>query len=115
MLLITRRHPLSSMVFGLNALVTKPAVSLAPMLAVAIFNQYGYRYLHAPAAVAPTQFNATTDQSHASTGAGSAGLSDAMFDLTCAVPVIVGLVQLCIWSFFTIRESHRHRLLPVHQ
>ncbi len=34
--------PLSSMVFGTNALFTKPAQSLAPMLVVSVLNQYGY-------------------------------------------------------------------------
>ncbi|KAI4898187.1 hypothetical protein NFI96_028846, partial [Prochilodus magdalenae] len=37
-----RSSPLSSMVFGTNALFTKPAQSLAPMLVVSILNQYGY-------------------------------------------------------------------------
>lgn len=33
------------MVFGTNALFTKPAQSLAPMLVLKIFNQYGYEEL----------------------------------------------------------------------
>lgn len=33
------------MVFGTNALFTKPAQSLAPMLVVSILNQYGYESL----------------------------------------------------------------------
>ncbi|CAD5116589.1 DgyrCDS5466 [Dimorphilus gyrociliatus] len=37
-----RSRPLSSMVYGTNALLTKPAQSLAPMITVAIFNVYGY-------------------------------------------------------------------------
>ncbi|MEE6514324.1 hypothetical protein FKM82_022375 [Ascaphus truei] len=40
-----RRSPLSSMVFGTNALFTKPAQSLAPMLVVTLLNQYGYENL----------------------------------------------------------------------
>jgi len=34
------------MVFGTNALFTKPAQSLAPMMAVSILNQYGYADMH---------------------------------------------------------------------
>ncbi|EMP34973.1 Otoancorin [Chelonia mydas] len=41
-----RRSPLSSMVFGTNALFTKPAQSLAPMLVVTILNQFGYENLN---------------------------------------------------------------------
>lgn len=40
------RSPLSSMVFGTNALFTKPAQSLAPMLVVTILNQFGYENLN---------------------------------------------------------------------
>ena len=34
--------PVSSLVFGTNALFTKPAQSVAPMLIVAILSSYGY-------------------------------------------------------------------------
>jgi len=34
------------MVFGTNALFTKPAQSLAPMLVVTILNQFGYENLN---------------------------------------------------------------------
>lgn len=37
--------PLSAMVFGTNALFTKPAQSLAPMMVLNIFNQFGYNEL----------------------------------------------------------------------
>lgn len=37
--------PLSSMVFGTNALFTKPAQSLAPMIVLSILNQFGYEQL----------------------------------------------------------------------
>lgn len=37
--------PLSSMVFGTNALFTKPAQSLAPMIALNVLNQFGYEQL----------------------------------------------------------------------
>lgn len=33
------------MVFGTNALFTKPAQSLAPMLVLSILNQFGYEQL----------------------------------------------------------------------
>ncbi|XP_077389466.1 transmembrane protein 180-like isoform X2 [Festucalex cinctus] len=40
-----RSSPISSMVFGTNALFTKPAQSLAPMLVINILNQFGYEKL----------------------------------------------------------------------
>ena len=39
------RHPISSTVFGSNALVVKPSQSLCPMLVVGILNRYGYEQL----------------------------------------------------------------------
>lgn len=33
------------MVFGTNALFTKPAQSLAPMMVLSILNQFGYEHL----------------------------------------------------------------------
>lgn len=38
-------HPISSTVFGGNALVVKPSQSLCPMLVVSILNHYGYEEL----------------------------------------------------------------------
>ena len=42
---LPRRHPISSTVYGANALVVKPANSLSPMLVVAILNHFGYEQL----------------------------------------------------------------------
>ncbi|XP_034566612.1 transmembrane protein 180 isoform X2 [Notolabrus celidotus] len=40
-----RSTPISSMVFGTNALFTKPAQSLAPMMVLSVLNQFGYEKL----------------------------------------------------------------------
>ena len=42
---LLHRHPISSTVYGANALVVKPANSLSPMLVVAILNHFGYEQL----------------------------------------------------------------------
>lgn len=73
------------MVFGTNALITKPAISLAPMFVVAILNLYGYSGLK--------------DQK----GEGSEELRTAMFTLVCFYSVIIGAIQFISWSFFSIR------------
>ncbi|CAC5379016.1 unnamed protein product [Mytilus coruscus] len=80
-----RKHPISSMVFGTNALITKPAISLAPMFVVAILNLYGYSELK--------------DQKRE----GSEELRTAMFTLVCFYSVIIGAIQFISWSFFSIR------------
>lgn len=75
------------MVFGTNALITKPALSLSPMLAVAILNSYGYSQLKDKSMIA------------------SADLRGSMFNMACYYPVIIGTVQFIVWSFFRINHS----------
>ncbi|XP_040448549.1 transmembrane protein 180-like isoform X1 [Falco naumanni] len=87
-----RRSPLSSMVFGTNALFTKPAQSLAPMLVVTILNQFGYENLNNEVARPdPSLF---------------LGLHDAMFYLICLVPLCIAVIQILTWTPFSIQNSH---------
>ncbi|XP_062999115.1 transmembrane protein 180-like [Elgaria multicarinata webbii] len=92
-----RKSPLSSMVFGTNALFTKPAQSLAPMLVVTILNQFGYANLNGNVAQPdPSLF---------------LGLHDAMFYMICLVPLCIAVIQILTWTPFSIQNSH---LTPVH-
>ena len=95
-LICTYRHPISSMVYGTNALFVKPAISLSPMLAVAILNRYGYSYIqHSKnSPVRPTASTPSPDQLK--------DLKDAMFFLVCWYPIVLGTIQLISWSFFRI-------------
>ena len=83
-----RSHPLSSMVMGTNALVVKPAQSLAPILAVFVLNLHGY------------------DQYKAGSLPSSDGLKSAMFTMSCLLPVAIGIGQFLCWSWYDIRDSH---------
>ncbi|XP_043945558.1 transmembrane protein 180-like isoform X1 [Protopterus annectens] len=87
-----RRSPLSSMVFGTNALFTKPAQSLAPMLVVTILNQYGYEKLK--------------DKTAEGDLSSLLVLHDAMFWLVCLAPVCIASLQILAWTPFSIRDSH---------
>ncbi|XP_063170949.1 transmembrane protein 180-like [Candoia aspera] len=87
-----RRSPLSSMVFGTNALFTKPAQSLAPMLVVSILNQFGYADLNSKAVdLDPSLF---------------LGLHDAMFYMICLVPLCIAVIQILTWTPFSIQNTH---------
>ncbi|XP_067671932.1 transmembrane protein 180-like [Haliotis asinina] len=85
-----RNHPMSSMIFGTNALVVKPAQSLCPMFIVAVLNMYGYQHLKAG-----TLTSFETSQ-----------LKEVMFRLACCLPVVMGCLQFLSWSFFSIRLRH---------
>ncbi|XP_010895714.2 transmembrane protein 180 [Esox lucius] len=87
-----RSSPLSSMVFGTNALFTKPAQSLAPIMVVSILNQFGYESLKEAGRVAnPSDLEA---------------LHKTMFYLVCVVPMCVAALQVLIWKPFSIRNRH---------
>ncbi|MBN3303832.1 MF13A protein, partial [Amia calva] len=87
-----RSSPLSSMVFGTNALFTKPAQSLAPMLIVNTLNQFGYETLK--------DVGAAADLSSLQ------ALHSTMFYLVCLVPMCVCAMQIAAWTPFSIRDSH---------
>uniref|UniRef100_UPI00398EFF14 transmembrane protein 180-like isoform X1 n=2 Tax=Pristiophorus japonicus TaxID=55135 RepID=UPI00398EFF14 len=87
-----RSSPLSSMVFGTNALFTKPAQSLAPMLVVTILNQFDYEKLKDNFAL-PEQ-------------SGLQDLHGAMFYLICLTPMCIAALQILAWTPFSIRNSH---------
>ncbi|XP_008284823.1 transmembrane protein 180-like, partial [Stegastes partitus] len=87
-----RSSPLSSMVFGTNALFTKPAQSLAPMLTLKILNRFGYEQLK--------------DAGKDSDPSALASLHSVMFYLVCLVPMCVAALQVLAWRPFSIRNSH---------
>ncbi|XP_070780087.1 transmembrane protein 180-like [Enoplosus armatus] len=87
-----RRSPLSSMVFGTNALFTKPAQSLAPMIVLNVLNQFGYEQLKE----AGRESNSSALES----------LHSVMFYLVCLVPMCVAALQALAWRPFSIRSSH---------
>lgn len=82
-----RKKPISSMIFGTSALLSKPAVSLSPMLAVAILNRYGYSDLKDHAGQAPQE------------------LKRVMFILVCCYPIVIGTIQFISWSFYKVYEK----------
>lgn len=87
-----RSTPLSSMVFGTNALFTKPAQSLAPMIVLTILNQFGYEQLK--------------EGGKDSSPSALESLHSIMFYLVCLLPMCVAAVQALAWRPFSIRDSH---------
>lgn len=83
LLKFNRQSPLSLMVFGISALFTRPAQSLAPMLILSKLTQYGY---------GEPNNRILLD------------LQDTMFSLVCVVPLGIAMVQILTWSSFSIRN-----------
>lgn len=87
-----RRQPQSSMVFGTNALFTKPGNSLAPMIVVAVLNSYGYETFKDDGSENSTQ---EADDLH-----------DVMFTLLCFIPLLLSLGQILVWNLYKLRSSN---------
>lgn len=87
-----RSCPMSSMVFGTNALFTKPAQSLAPMTVLTILNLFGYEELKE---AAKDSILSELENLH-----------KIMFCLVCLVPLTVAVLQILFWRHFSIRSSH---------
>uniref|UniRef100_A0A8C9AAT0 Transmembrane protein 180 n=1 Tax=Prolemur simus TaxID=1328070 RepID=A0A8C9AAT0_PROSS len=75
---------LPSMVFGINALFTKPAQSFSPMMILSRLNLHGYG--NPNSSVLPD-------------------LHDAMFGLICLVPLGIAVIQILVWSLFSTRNK----------
>ncbi|KAK6170844.1 hypothetical protein SNE40_019142 [Patella caerulea] len=82
-----RKHHMTSMVFGTNALIVKPAQSLCPMLTVAILNRYGYE-VHKAGKLDTEAID---------------NLKDTMFLLLCGYSIVLGCIQLLSWSLYVLR------------
>ncbi|XP_078675083.1 transmembrane protein 180-like [Branchiostoma floridae x Branchiostoma belcheri] len=89
-----RKTPLSSMFFGMNALFTKPAQSLAPMLVVSILNRYGYEDL----VRSTTELGTST--------AGHDELKQVMFHIFCLLPATIAFLQILVWKPYSLKDSH---------
>ncbi|PFX31711.1 Transmembrane protein 180 [Stylophora pistillata] len=89
-----RNAPVSSMIFGTNALFTKPAQSLAPMMVVHILSWYGYK---------DNQGNTEVKGSSGAPGQ----LLDAMFFLLCIIPLIIAMIQIVVWTFYPLKRPKK--------
>ncbi|XP_076805110.1 transmembrane protein 180-like [Clavelina lepadiformis] len=92
-----RKYPQSAMAFGTNALITKPANSLAPMLVVAALDRYGYEHIRQLG----TNWQEKTEPFE------QAKLGNAMFKLLCLLPTMLSLLQILIWKFYKLQNTYQ--------
>ncbi|XP_021581228.3 transmembrane protein 180 isoform X1 [Ictidomys tridecemlineatus] len=84
LLKFNRQLSLCSMIFGIYALFTKPAQSLAPMGVLCKLKQHEYG-----------DPNSSTSIDH----------QDHIFYLVCLVPLGIAVIQILVWSPFSIRTN----------
>eukprot|EP00042_Codosiga_hollandica_P054766 m.749147 g.749147 ORF g.749147 m.749147 type:complete len:372 (+) comp58974_c0_seq40:783-1898(+) len=97
-----RPHSMSSTIFGLNALFTKPAQSIGPMIVFWFLSRAGY------APHAENEEHVTPDRAH------DLVLRKSMFATLCIVPFILGVLQILIWSQYKLRVTDNRRPLQLH-
>jgi len=92
-----RTSPLSSSVFGTNALITKPAQSLAPMLVLYLLNPYAFQEFKRD----PRSFAAADDGR-------LVALQYATLTLLWAWPFFLGIFQVLVFSRYNLRNTHQN-------
>ncbi len=81
MLKHNRARSATAMFFSINALFTKPALSLAPSLVVSVLTRYGYN---------------SEDDSHSEHY--SAEIQSTVFAIVCWAPLLAAALQLVVWT-----------------
>ena len=95
-----REYPISSTVASTNALITKPAISIAPMLVVGILSNYGYDFWIDAKEEAKETGENTLDERVLE------NLNSATFYTICVFPLVLAVVQLVVWCFYPLKNTH---------
>ena len=118
-----RPHSMSSTVFGLNALFTKPAQSIGPMIVFSILLHSGYAPQFVLDHVPRSRLDLTlrfsykyrmSHQNSFSAGSHEPEMSTAafrvnLFSTLCLVPFFLGLLQIVVWWRYTLRPDAKAR------
>ena len=75
------------MVYGSNAVVVKPALSISPMIVAAILSRCGYDEVKAGTATAAQKLY----------------LQNTIFTFSCFAPVVIGIIQIIAWRQYKLR------------
>jgi Na+/melibiose symporter-like transporter len=105
---------MSSSFFGINALLTKPAQSIIPVLTVGLWTAYGYRKTDDAEAVsgaAPAADGGASPAANPILSSPQAAQLQHVIFLCCTLgPLLTGLVQALLWRHYSL---HGARLVQV--
>ncbi|CAK5083717.1 unnamed protein product [Meloidogyne enterolobii] len=90
----SRKNPISSLIFSLNALIVKPAISIAPVIIVFLLNRNGY------ALYQKEQIR-------------SLELRSCMANVIFSTPLILGALEYWIFRRYSLRHKHSLVGLPI--
>lgn len=86
-----RKHTMASSIFGINALLTKPAQSIAPSIGALVLQPFGYGDSAPGASLHPN-------------------IGNALFLLLVWCNIVCAVVQVAVWWFY---DLHSHNLKNV--
>ncbi|KAI1728336.1 MFS/sugar transport protein domain-containing protein [Ditylenchus destructor] len=89
-----RRNTMSSLVFSLNALMVKPAVSIAPVVIVYFLNTHGY-------------------ETYQKDGMRTEELKRCMLRIIFTIPALLGLLQCLIFRRYSLRHEYTTQALRI--
>lgn len=105
-----RARPFSASFFGINALLTKPAQSIAPVLTVGLWNKFGFRAQQEGQNLAAAAMSTEVSRDPIRSSPTADELAYVVF-LCCTVgPLLIGLVQAILWSLYTLRGDKLRRV-----
>jgi len=107
-----RSQSMSAAIFGLNALVTKPFQSIAPLVGWFVLSRAGFRDVLGGAAILASS-SMDSQLSRLTLGkvlAENPVVSSAMFQLLVLVPVITTSFQIVAWNQFSLHGARLKRL-----
>ena len=97
--------------FGVNALLTKPAQSIAPVAVLALWTSYGFREQKAEQQQqTDTGAHSVSETNPILASPQSTQLQHVIFVCCTLGPLLTGLLQLLVWRFYTL---HGQRLVDV--
>jgi len=105
-----RAQPFSASYFGINALFTKPAHSITPMVVLNVWNRFGFREKSSAAAQSYSSANPILSSPN------SIELRYIIFLMCTLLPLVTGLIQILIWHFYSLHGQRLHQVkLLLHQ
>jgi len=106
--------PLSTTVFTFSALISKPAISLAPMIIVAVLNPHGYseyrNSLNSTLIMQNTNFTTTTLSSTNFPPVYNS-LFDTMFHVLLIFPLVCAVIEFLCFAPYRLKFRHKTKLI----
>ncbi|XP_002154765.3 transmembrane protein 180 [Hydra vulgaris] len=107
-----RKSPVSALIFGTSALLSKPGQTIAPLLGTyLLYLKTGKSIFISEGTTSETVSKLSYNiESTYSNNESFLTFQDGLFSLIVFIPITVALVQLFAWHFFTLHGQYLHKI-----